>query len=224
MKIRPRAPIARIFTKKRVDLFAGGGGVSEAFKRALGRAPDHGELGVGPGRTGADDHRERLEAGYDLARAQKCGAFLAKYGVKLNELGLATVTIDDIEYIVADIGMRMLEPRELFRATGFYDDYQIAPIYNGKPLTRTAQIRMCGNAVPPAKERAEALAFLADVERRLRVRGERLGSMQPERHPGHALLLLLPPCREFGAVSAFDPAELEGEAFDDINDCVCNAA
>lgn len=54
-----------------------------------------------------------------------------------------------------DIGMRMLAPRELFRAQGFPDRYVIAPIVNGKTLTKTAQIRMCGNSVVPAL--AEAL-------------------------------------------------------------------
>jgi DNA (cytosine-5)-methyltransferase 1 len=41
--------------------------------------------------------------------------------------GLVTVTIDGEEYAIVDIGMRMLTPRELFRAQGFADDYQIAP-------------------------------------------------------------------------------------------------
>ncbi len=39
-------------------------------------------------------------------------------------------------YQVVDIGMRMLTPRELFRAQGFPDDYIINPIYDGKPLTK----------------------------------------------------------------------------------------
>jgi DNA (cytosine-5)-methyltransferase 1 len=59
------------------------------------------------------------------------------------------VTIAGEEYQIADIGMRMLSPRELFRAQGFHDDYIIDPIYNGKPLTKTAQVRMCGNSVSP---------------------------------------------------------------------------
>jgi DNA (cytosine-5)-methyltransferase 1 len=63
--------------------------------------------------------------------------------------GLATVTIDGEDYVVADIGMRMLTPRELYRAQGFSDDYQIQPTWNGKPLSKTAQIRMVGNSVCP---------------------------------------------------------------------------
>ncbi len=63
---------------------------------------------------------------------------------------LVTVTIDGEEYVIVDIGMRMLAPRELFRAQGFGDDYVIDPIGpNGKPLSKTAQVRMCGNSVSP---------------------------------------------------------------------------
>jgi DNA (cytosine-5)-methyltransferase 1 len=59
------------------------------------------------------------------------------------------VTVHGEEYVITDIGMRMLQPHELFRAQGFPDDYQISPEHNGKPLTKTAQIALCGNAVCP---------------------------------------------------------------------------
>lgn len=72
-----------------------------------------------------------------------------------DRFGLVTVMLDDGPHFIADILMRMLEPRELFRATGFYDSYLIDPMFEGEPLTRTAQVRMCGNAVPP--DPAEAL-------------------------------------------------------------------
>jgi DNA (cytosine-5)-methyltransferase 1 len=63
---------------------------------------------------------------------------------------IARVTIDGEEYAIVDIGMRMLTPRELFRAQGFGDDFVIDPVGpGGKPLTKTAQIRMCGNSVCP---------------------------------------------------------------------------
>lgn len=70
--------------------------------------------------------------------------------------GLVTVCIDGEEYVIADIMMRMLAPRELYKAQGFPDSYVIDPEFRGKPLTRTAQIRMCGNSVPP--QMAEVLA------------------------------------------------------------------
>ncbi len=52
-------------------------------------------------------------------------------------------------YQIVDIGMRMLTPRELFRAQGFPDTYEIDPEFRGKPLTKTSQVRMCGNSVAP---------------------------------------------------------------------------
>lgn len=66
-----------------------------------------------------------------------------------DRFGLVAVTIRGERYIVDDIAMRMLTPRELYRAQGFSDEYRIDPIWNGKPLTKTAQIRMCGNSVSP---------------------------------------------------------------------------
>lgn len=56
-------------------------------------------------------------------------------------------------YRIVDIGMRMLTPRELFRAQGFGNEYVIAPEFEGKPLTKTSQVRMAGNSVcPPVAE------------------------------------------------------------------------
>jgi DNA (cytosine-5)-methyltransferase 1 len=49
--------------------------------------------------------------------------------------------------------MRMLAPRELYRAQGFPDSYRIDVSFNGKQMTKTAQVRMCGNSVcPPLAE------------------------------------------------------------------------
>jgi DNA (cytosine-5)-methyltransferase 1 len=62
---------------------------------------------------------------------------------------LALVVVKGIPYQIVDIGMRMLQPHELFAAQGFPEDYRIDPWYRGKPLTKTAQISLAGNAVPP---------------------------------------------------------------------------
>jgi DNA (cytosine-5)-methyltransferase 1 len=59
------------------------------------------------------------------------------------------VTIEGQQYRLSDIGMRMLAPRELYRAQGFPDSYRIDIEFNGKPLSKTAQVRMCGNSVCP---------------------------------------------------------------------------
>jgi len=72
------------------------------------------------------------------------------------------VTVHGEPYAIVDIGMRMLTPRELFRAQGFHNGYVIDPEVNGKPLTKTAQVRMAGNSVCPPV--AEALVRANVVE------------------------------------------------------------
>jgi DNA (cytosine-5)-methyltransferase 1 len=72
----------------------------------------------------------------------------------------ALVMVQGQPYVIVDIGMRMLMPRELFRAQGFPDDYIIdrgRDVRTGRwrKLTKTAQVRMCGNSVSPPP--AEAL-------------------------------------------------------------------
>lgn len=73
------------------------------------------------------------------------------------------VEIHGEQYVITDIGMRMLQPHELFAAQGFPDDYEIAPEFNGRPLTKTAQIALCGNAVCP--QVAEAIVAANTRER-----------------------------------------------------------
>ena len=64
-----------------------------------------------------------------------------------DRLGLVTVAGE--QYQIADIGMRMLEPHELYAAQGFPRGYVIAPVIEGRPLPKHAQVRMCGNSVSP---------------------------------------------------------------------------
>ncbi len=61
----------------------------------------------------------------------------------------ALVTVHGEVYAIADIGMRMLEPRELYRAQGFHDSYIIDRDASGRTLPKHAQVRMCGNSVCP---------------------------------------------------------------------------
>ncbi len=65
------------------------------------------------------------------------------------------VTVAGEAYEIADIGMRMLAPHELFAAQGFPQSYALAPHYQGRALTKTAQIRLAGNSVCP--QLAEAI-------------------------------------------------------------------
>lgn len=59
------------------------------------------------------------------------------------------VTVHGVDYQIVDIGLRMLTPRELYRAQGFPDTYIIDRTADGSPITKTAQVRMCGNSVCP---------------------------------------------------------------------------
>lgn len=75
-----------------------------------------------------------------------------------DRLALVTVTIQGTPYVVVDIGLRMLQPRELYRAQGFPDDYQIDRGADGKPFTKSQQVHMCGNSVSPPHMAAIARA------------------------------------------------------------------
>jgi DNA (cytosine-5)-methyltransferase 1 len=86
-----------------------------------------------------------------------------------DRLALVTVTIAGEEYVIVDIGMRMLKPRELARATGVGDDYRLDDfLVDGEPLTQEAQVRCIGNMVCPDMAEALARANLAAA----RARGE----------------------------------------------------
>lgn len=78
-----------------------------------------------------------------------------------DRFGLVTVAGQD--YRIVDIGMRMLQPRELFRAQGFPDDYIIDHDYTGKAYPKTAQVARCGNAVPPQFSEALVRANLPEL-------------------------------------------------------------
>lgn len=80
-----------------------------------------------------------------------------------DRFGLVTVTLDGEPYVVVDIGLRMLKPRELFRAQGFPDNYVIDAEYNGKRLSQTAQVRMVGNSVCPPVAAALARANVREA-------------------------------------------------------------
>lgn len=62
---------------------------------------------------------------------------------------MAVVTVKKTEYELVDIGMRMLQPHELYAANSFPDDFIHEFEYNGKPLSKTDQVMLCGNSVPP---------------------------------------------------------------------------
>lgn len=105
-------------------------------------------------------------------KTQLSAAFLTKYyGVQQDSgmdepihtatvkprFGLVTVMIGGEPYVVSDIGLRMLTPRELFRAQGFDDNYIIDRTRDGTPISKSDQVAKCGNSVCP--DLADALVF-----------------------------------------------------------------
>lgn len=78
-----------------------------------------------------------------------------------DRFGLVTVRGED--YQIVDIGMRMLEPHELFAAQGFPADYVIDHDATGKRFTKTAQVARCGNAVCPPLAAALVRANLPEM-------------------------------------------------------------
>ncbi|WP_416380187.1 MULTISPECIES: DNA cytosine methyltransferase [unclassified Gilliamella] len=73
------------------------------------------------------------------------------------------VTIHGVDYQIVDIGMRMLQPHELYKAQGFPDWYLIDHDYKGTKYPKSAQVARCGNAVPPPFAEALVRANLPEL-------------------------------------------------------------
>lgn len=84
-----------------------------------------------------------------------CGYMLAEDEVLLLEISGAL-------YYIADIGLRMLSPRELYNAMGFPADYIIDHDYLGNEYKKSAQVARCGNAVCPPMATALVRANLPE--------------------------------------------------------------
>lgn len=94
-------------------------------------------------------------------------AILNRYvGYTLADDEILLFRIHDNVYFLADIGMRMLTPRELYLAQGFPADYQIEFDYNGKPYSKKEQVARCGNAVCPPMAEAVVRANLPEYAAR----------------------------------------------------------
>jgi DNA (cytosine-5)-methyltransferase 1 len=82
-----------------------------------------------------------------------------------DRMGLVTVAGE--QYRIVDIGLRMLQPRELARAQGFAESYLLDAPHLGRPLPKHAQVRMIGNSVcPPMAEALVRANFVEQMERR----------------------------------------------------------
>jgi len=120
------------------------------------------QFGTGVG--SALDEPARTVMADGQGKTQLSAAFLQKYygsdqdpqleeplhtATTKDRFGLVTVDIDGEPYVITDIGMRMLTPRELFRAQGFPDSYVIDRRPDGSPISKTEQVSKCGNSVCP---------------------------------------------------------------------------
>lgn len=97
--------------------------------------------------------------------AERVAAFLIRYYGQGGQLGdlkepmststtkdrlaLVTVWLRGEPYVVVDIQLRMLVPRELYNANSFPRTYIIDRGHDGRKFSKSTQVRMCGNAVPP---------------------------------------------------------------------------
>lgn len=97
---------------------------------------------------------------YDEERAQQVLAFLQEYS---GEDCTGMVNIGGVTYRIVDIGMRMLQPHELYRAQGFPEWYIIDQDYRGVKYAKDKQVARCGNAVPPPFAEALVRANLPEM-------------------------------------------------------------
>lgn len=138
------------------------------------------------GQSIGTDIREPLNTMTGVNHMGEVDAFLTKYygngtGQDLNAPlesrdRFALVEIKGVKYRIVDIGLRMLTPRELYAAQGFPDDYIIDRDIEGGHITKTEQVKRCGNAVCPPIPAAMVKANLPEL-----CKWERLPICRPDR-------------------------------------------
>ena len=95
-------------------------------------------------------HLAKIRSGDDLGHWPEIRALLNEFcGYALAEDEVLLLEIGGALYYIADIGLRMLSPRELYNAMGFPPDYIIDRDYEGNEYKKSAQVARCGNAVCP---------------------------------------------------------------------------
>ena len=130
--------------------------------------------------AGAEHH---AVASYTLSKdhedaALRCASFLISYygtdnvsgvdqpmptATTRDRLALVTVWVAGEPYVIVDICLRMLTPRELYLCQGFPPNYIIDRGHDGRKFTKTAQVRMVGNSVSPGPAKALIEANCRDL-------------------------------------------------------------
>ena len=105
----------------------------------------------------------KIRSGDDLGHWPEIRALLNEFcGYTLAEDEVLLLEISGALYYIADIGLRMLSPRELYNAMGFPPDYIIDRDYEGNEYKKSAQVARCGNAVCPPMATALVRANLPE--------------------------------------------------------------
>lgn len=105
----------------------------------------------------------KMRGGDNLGHWPEIRALLNEYcGYTLAEDEVLLLEISGALYYIADIGLRMLSPRELYNAMGFPPDYIIDHDYLGNEYKKSAQVARCGNAVCPPMATALVRANLPE--------------------------------------------------------------
>lgn len=108
-------------------------------------------------------HLAKMRSGDDLGHWPEIRALLNEFcGYTLAEDEVILLEISGALYYIADIGLRMLSPRELYNAMGFPPDYIIDHDYLGNEYKKSAQVARCGNAVCPPMATALVKANLPE--------------------------------------------------------------
>lgn len=102
------------------------------------------------------DRHGHVEAALDVPpftpeqaeRAREVAELLRSFGF-WDDREFVTLTIEAVTYVIVDVGMRMLVPRELYRAQGFPENYEIERGADGSQFSKSVQVSCCGNSVCP---------------------------------------------------------------------------
>ncbi len=141
-----KAPLHTVTTKDREGVVAAS--LSEFHGASTGGSPKE---TAGGGHHGIVTTKiVKAEAGADLGHWPEIRELLNTYcGYTLGPQDVILLGIEGAWFFLADIGLRMLIPRELYRANGFPADYKIDRDYLGNEYKKSKQVARCGNAVPP---------------------------------------------------------------------------
>ncbi|WP_428398222.1 DNA cytosine methyltransferase [Marinobacter salarius] len=118
---------------------AGGGGKSAVVQCTLSPEQEAGAL-----RVSAFLMHYYSEGGQWGSLNKPLGTITTK-----DRLALVTVTIKGQSYVIVDIGLRMLTPRELYNAQGFPSNYIIDHGHDGRKFSKSKQVLFVGNSVSP---------------------------------------------------------------------------